>query len=284
MAPDEFGFRAPDLEEIKANQFIAILEPDTGETRVFREDFSDILRYTSGVQILRQEIGLLPEYVVVMTENDAWFMDIETGALVRQLQEGAYNATNNHIVTPNYYYHKNLPQPIDGSQPPVFDILKLVGGGYESGYKAANGMIYSRGNRSTINFFTAYQGYMGLIYKEDFPDPFDDAARLLVSGTASGFAEPDEAQWYTFRANQERGGWIDTPAPTDLSLAWEIQVDLPSLPGNSPVQGGWDTHRELPGVISQPSSDGNLILSPFRMHIVSTHSTSRRASLLGRLN
>ncbi|GEM_PF-2649927 len=248
------------IARTKTMMHFELLEPDTGKVRVFRENFHEF-RQSGGRSNIGQTMGIIPGYAVLQTDKEAAFFNLENGELDRVLTDGTYNHANNQATTPNYHFYLNRGVPLDQNGMISNFANRFNGIAYYRGYKPANGMLYaSAGGPETAIYHTDYRGYMPMIYRESFGPLFEDSRRLIVRGTASGYAEPDPTQWYSFRGNHERRGWIDVPAPAGLSLAWEKKLSLPQLPDHSPVAAGWNANADLPGPISQPSSDGKLVL------------------------
>ncbi len=237
-----------------------VIEPDTGKTRWFRDRFEEHPMYGTQGGYVNNDLALLEGVAIFQSDQVGLSLDLKTGKTVRIYTGGSWKHTYTNAVTPHYYFFANKPMSTDGSGHVNTDLSEWRAVDYYTGYRVANGMLYGEGVNSTNDPRHAYTGWMALSRQAVSP-AFDDSKRLIVAGNARGYKAPDPADWYTFRGNAGRDAWLNAAAPTKLSLAWEQQLPLASLPhANSPLLRGWHANSELPGPLSQPSTDGNTVL------------------------
>ncbi|MCC5848088.1 MAG: fibronectin type III domain-containing protein [Verrucomicrobia bacterium] len=241
-----------------ANNFLASLDPATGQERFRRtgvNDFMDVPMLTGH----RANLALSEDYIIFNEAGVAYVFDAMTGERVHENSAGRTSRyTRFSGATKDYIIRNNIFTSYDGTE--IDNTTDLVTfedyGGFN---KAANNMWYvTSGFRSSAS--SRYIGEtVALVNEPSFPEFVPYSERLLVAGTAQGSLAEEAGDWPTFRGDFKRRGWRTVDGPEGpLELAWSSEIDLSGPEGAIPYV--WTMNSDSPGAITQPVVDGNQIL------------------------
>ncbi len=251
------GDKKEDAAWYEPLQFLQVIERDSGKTRFFRTDFTEL---TSSNSI--QLIALSPGKVGIVKDNDLAQFDAKDGKVLEQYRGPGYHLAY-PAVTPNHFYAGNAAVPLNDKSVLEMGGHDLVTPSYGHRNAPANGMLYTPSHLSTVSPEKTLGSALALIQRDEADYQrlaLDDDRRMLVRGKAD-WSEPGVGDWPTLRGDFERSGWLNGKAPVPTQLAWEQQpTNQIDAKAANILEDGWEQDGFIPGPVSQPTVDGNNLL------------------------
>ncbi|MFM2091093.1 MAG: Serine/threonine-protein kinase AfsK [Planctomycetota bacterium] len=246
-----------DVEWYKANLYLHVIERDTGKTRVFRTDFSDVLCNNS-IQVA----GTWPGRIGVMKDNNMTTFDAKTGATIHNYQGPGYHLCV-PAASPKHFWTGNAAIPLDDPEQMVTIGHDMINPAYYYRNAIANGMLYTPSRFGTVNSTTTLGSAGAMIHRSAADQqlvPWTDARRAMVAGNAT-WSAPAPADWPTLRGDFERSGWLSGTGVVPTRLAWEVRpATAITQDAAQLLREGWRDNGHVAGIISHPVVQGNRLV------------------------